>query len=180
VVPLVTVIRLLGAVVLALSVLASGASATTVRDAAIDPGTPVNGMVVVQGLAGEADATLFGGYCDPIVVAPGRRTRTCSVIPHVRQLFVGHGTWAVKKRIDAAWNKQSWAMWIDGDAVELSRFGHSDRWLSHFAPAGGRDVVLREWSIVLTGARGRHSIRYRTRLPEGVFDTTWRFRVAAS
>jgi hypothetical protein len=51
-------------------------------------------------------------------------------------------------------------------------------WLYDYAPAGGRDVVLREWSIVLFGAIGRHSIRFRNRLPQGVLDTTWNFSVA--
>jgi hypothetical protein len=69
-------------------------------------------------------------------------------------------------------------MWVDGRRVSLERFGFSDRTLVAFAPAGGRDVTLREWSIVLVGARGRHSIRYRTRWPDAVSDVTWRFSVA--
>jgi len=134
-------------------------------------------MVVVQGLFRDADTSIYERFCDPVVLSPGRRVRTCATVPSVRRLFVGHGTFAPKKTIDVAWNKESWAMWIDGRRVSLSRFGHSDRWLYDYPPAGGRDVVLREWSIVLTGAEGRHSIRYRTRLPQGVFDTTWRFVV---
>ena len=156
------------------------ASATVARDVAVDPGTPVNGMVVVQGIARDASTSLFDTFCDPVVLTPGRRTRACGVVPSVRRIFVGHGIFAPKKRIDAAWNQLTWDMWIDGRRVSLGRFGHSDRWLSNVPPADGRNVVLREWSIVLVGAKGRHSIRYRTHWPAGVFDTTWTFRVATS
>jgi hypothetical protein len=81
--------------------------------------------------------------------------------------------------VDAAWNKGSWAMWIDGQRVSLSRFGTSDRWIPSEPAANGRPVLLREWAIVLVGASGRHSIRYRNQLPQGVYDTTWNFTVAA-
>ena len=121
--------------------------------------------------------SLYEGPCDPVVLSPGRRVRSCFPIRRVRRLFVGHGTWALKKRIDTAWNQQSWQMWIDGRRVDLSRFGHSDRWLYNYPPAQGRDVVLREWAVILISPRGRHSIRYRMRLPAGVFDTTWKFHV---
>ena len=43
--------------------------------------------------------------------------------------------------------------------------------------ADGRDALLREWAIVLLGAEGRHSIRYRAYLPQGVTDTTWEVTV---
>jgi hypothetical protein len=145
---------------------------------AIDPGTGVNGMVVVQGLAREADARLFGGYCNPFVSTPGRRTRLCAPLPQVRRVFIGHGIIAPKKRIDAAWNPPGWDMWIDGRRVSLARFGYTDRPVDFVAPFPvGRDAVLREWSIVLVGAEGHHSVRYRTHLPQGVTDTTWKFTV---
>jgi hypothetical protein len=161
-------------------VLTASASAAVVRDVAIDPGTPVNGMLVVQGVARDADADLFGAICDPVVLRPGRRTRSCGQLPPVRRVFVGHGIFAPEKKIDSAWKSMTWDMWIDRRHVSLRRFGHSDRWLGGFAPAGGRDVVLREWAIILVGAEGRHSIRYRTRSPSGVGDTTWRFVVTPS
>ena len=172
-------LRLLGvAAIVAAPWGATGASARVVGGAAIDPGTPVDGMSVVQGLAQEADAGLFtDSYCDPVVTSPGRRTRTCRAIPRVRNLFVGHGVFAPKKSIAAAWNQATWQMWIDGQRVSLSRFGHTDRWLYRYPPADFRNVVLREWSIVLVGATGRHSIRHRTHWPQGCFDTTWKFSV---
>ena len=161
-----------------IAVLALMAGALAAREAggAIEPGTRVNGMFVVQGDKQDADGWLFDTICDPFVRSPGRRTRTCGHLPPLRRLFVGHGTYAPQKRIDSEWRSTSWNLWIDGEQVSLSRFGHADRWIQ----VDGRNVVLREWSIILGGARGRHSIRYRTRGPEGVADTTWVFWVAKS
>jgi hypothetical protein len=159
----------------------SGASASILRAEAIDPGTPVNGMTVAQGLQHQAKVGLFTDrFCDPVVLRPGQRTRSCRPVPRARSIFAGYGIFGPKNGIDSAWNRLSWAMWIDGQRVSLSRFGHSDRWLYRYPPADFRDVVLREWSILLIGAEGRHAIRYRTRLPQGVFDTTWKFSVGRS
>jgi hypothetical protein len=133
-------------------------------------------MLVVQGVKQDADGWLFETICDPIVRSPGRRTRTCGQLPPLRRLFVGYGIYAPKKLIDSAWRSVSWTLWIDGEQVSLHRFGHSDRWIQ----ADGRNVVLREWSIILVGAKGRHSIRYRTRGPQGGGDTTWVFTLAKS
>jgi hypothetical protein len=160
--------------------LTDGASAVPLAGGAVEPATRVNGMLVVQGIAREADVSLFGSICDPVVVRPGRRTRSCGQVPPLRRIFVGYGIFAPEEQIESAWKKLSWRLWIDGRSVSLSRFGHSDRQLLGFAPAGYRDVVLREWAVILVGAQGRHSIRYRTRLPQGVIDTTWRFSVAKS
>jgi hypothetical protein len=160
------------------AVLALLAGVLAAREAggAIEPGTRVNGMLVVQGDKRDADGWLFDTICDPIVLRPGRRTRTCGQLPPLRRLFVGHGIFAPEKQIDSFWRSVSWKLWIDGQQVGLGRFGHADRRIQ----VGGRDVVLREWAIILMGAEGRHSIRYRTRGPQGVGDTTWRFSVAKS
>lgn len=168
------------AATLAVLALTTGASATGTGDRAVDPGTRVNGMLVVQGLAQDAETALFANlWCDPIVLSRGRRIRTCARIRHVSRLFVGHGIFAPRRTIDRAWKRLTWDMWIDGEHVSLSRFGHTDRWLLNFPPAGGRDVVLREWAILLLRPEGRHSIRYRTRDPSGALDTdtTWKFFV---
>ena len=161
-----------------IAVLALVAGALAAREAigAIDPGTRVNGMLVVQGDKRDADGWLFDTICDPIVRSPGHRTRTCGQLPPLRRLFVGYGLYAPEKQIDSFWRSVSWKLWIDGDQVGLGRFGHADRRIQ----VGGRNVVLREWAIILVGAKGRHSIRYRTRSPQGVGDTTWRFSVANS
>jgi hypothetical protein len=133
-------------------------------------------MLVVQGVKQEADGWLFDTVCDPIVQRPGRRTRTCGQLPALRRLFVGHGIYAPEEQIESAWSSVSWKLWIDGVQVSLRRFGHADRRIQE----GGRLVVLREWSIILLGAKGRHSIRYRTQWPQGVADTTWVFSLAKS
>ena len=164
-------------VVALLLALTTAASATPVRRDSIDPGTRVNGMRVFQGTAREADASLFGFYCAPVILSPGRRTRTCALIHHVSRLFVGHGIFAPQRKLNRTWNRLTWAMWIDGQRVDLAEFGYADRWLFDFPPAGHKDVLLREWSIVLWHPQGRHSIRYRTRWPSGVQDTTWKFTV---
>jgi hypothetical protein len=154
----------------------AGAYAVPWASGAIEPGTRVNGMLVVQGVKQEADGWLYDTICDPFVRSPGRRTRTCGQLPPLRRLFVGHGLYAPKKQIDSFWRSVSWKLWIDGEQVSLSRFGHGDRWIQ----VDGRMRVLREWAIILVGAKGRHSIRYRTRGPQGVSDTTWVFWVAKS
>jgi hypothetical protein len=174
----VTLGRSIGLAALAAALtLTAGAAASDVGVRAIDPGTRVHDMLVVQGTAREADAELFpAGICDPVVLTPGRRTRACGTAPPARRLFVGYGIFGPSRKIvDVAWKKQSWAMWIDGQRVSLSGFGTSDRWTA----ANGRPVLVREWAIVLVGATGRHSIRYRNRLPQGVYDTTWKFTVAS-
>ena len=161
----------------------AGAAAVPSAGSAIDPGTRVNGMLVVQGTARDADAELFGVTCDPVVVRPGRRTRLCGTLPPVRRIFVGHGVWAVSRQLlESYWSAYArlTELWIDGQRVRLDRFGHSDRWLLAYPPADGRDALLRQWSIILVGAEGRHSIRYRGRSGRGVADTTWRFSVARS
>ena len=110
--------------------------------------------------------------------------RSCEVLAAEREPAVSYlpcdasssdtGSMRRRSRSTAAWRSLSWKLWIDGQQVSLSRFGHADRWIQ----ADGRNVVLREWSIILVGAKGRHSIRYRTRGPQGVGDTTWRFSLA--
>lgn len=164
-------------------VVTTGASAEVSRTAAIDPGTPVNGMLVVQGLERDADVSLFTPFCDPIVVnaKPRPETRTCSALPPwSKRIFIGYGIWGVSRKIvDQAWRKRSWALWIDGQRVSLGRFGTSDRWIPSLAEANGRRVLLREWSIILIGAKGRHTVRYSSQRPHSVHSTTWKFTVLA-
>lgn len=169
-----------GAVVASALAVTPSVSAEPFHSESIDPGTPVNGMLVVQGLEAEADVSLFGTYCDPIVRKPGRETRTCALLPPSKRIFIGYGIWGVSRKVvDQAWHKRSWGLWIDGQPVNLSRFGTSDRWLWRFPAANGRNVLLRLWSIILVGPKGRHSIRYRSRLEDrGKFSlTTWKFTV---
>jgi hypothetical protein len=169
-----------GAVVAAALAVATSASAGSSHTDAIDPGTPVNGMLVVQGIAKEADVELFTPFCDPIVVKPGAVTRTCDPVPPwAKRIFIGYGLWGVTKKIvDTAWSKRSWRLWIDGRPVNLSSFGTTDRWIPSLPAADGRPALLREWAIVLVGAEGRHTIRYSPRRPRSVYSMTWKFTVS--
>jgi hypothetical protein len=160
--------------------LVSNAGAQAGAAGNIEPRTRVNGMLVVQSSSRRSDTSLFGGYCDPIVLAPGRRSRDCGTIPRWSRLYVGYGLFALPASIERVWKRTAWKLWLDGHSVNLTAFGTSDRVLPKFAPANGKDVVLREWSIVLVGPTpGRHTIRYRTADKDGVQDTTWTFTIRA-
>jgi hypothetical protein len=135
-------------------------------------------MLVVQGSARQSETSLFGGYCDPVVLTPGRRSRDCGSIPPWTRLYVGYGLFAPPSSIERVWKATTWKLWLDGRPVDLAAFGTSDRELPKYAPADGKDVVLREWSIVLVRPTpGKHRIRYRTADSDGVLDTTWIFRI---
>ena len=160
-------------------VIVTTATATQRRTANIDPWERVNGMLVVQGGATRAETALFGNYCEPNILESGRYRRTCSNVPGVRRLFVGYGMWGPKATIPRNWKAREWSMWIDGRRVSLDEFGTTDRTLHQYPPADGKDVTLREWSVTLVRATpGRHTIRYRFRLPQGTTDATWQFTVA--
>ena len=139
-------------------------------------------MLVVQGPATRANTALFGVYCRPDIVESGRYRRSCGPVPRVRRLFVGYGVFALNPRmLSGAWSPSSWSMWIDGERVSLDEFGTSDRWLYQYKPAGGRDAVLREWSVTLAQPTpGQHTIRYRFRLSSLSIDATWVFTVTRS
>lgn len=123
---------------------------------------------------------LFSDWCDPVVLTPGRRTRGCGRIPYTPRLFVGYGLYDSQAKIQQTWKASKWEMWIDGERVDLQAFGTADRWLLKFGPAGNKDVVLREWNVTLVKPTpGRHTLRYRTREPAGITDTTWTFTVPA-
>ena len=136
-------------------------------------------MLVVQGSAQRSDARLFPDYCDPVVLTPGRRTRSCGKVRHTARLYIGYGLFAAEAKIERVWRDARWEMWIDGERVNLQAFGASDRTLTKYPPAGNKDVTLREWNVTLVKATaGRHTIRYRNREAGGTFDTTWTFTVA--
>ena len=160
---------------------AGGASGESFHSAAIDPGQRVGGMLVVQGLERDADLSIWT-YCNPVVTAPGPDARTCSV-PRSRRIFAGYGIWGdTRKIVDGAWHKQAWRLWIDGQVVNLARFGTTELWIPDpTRPTARRLGLLRLWAIVLVGAKGTHSIRYRSRLEDGGPFTfnTWNFTVIA-
>ena len=163
---------------LALVVVAT-ATATERHTANIQPSERVRGMLVVQGPVTRAQTTLFGPYCEPVLRTFGRHRRTCRDVPPVRRLFVGYGIFGPQAAVARAWKPQDWSMWIDGERVSLDEFGTADRMLWAYPPAGGKDVTLREWSVILAHPTpGRHTIRYRIRQPQGITDATWVFNVA--
>ena len=101
-------------------------------------------------------------------------------MPRVRRLFIGYGSFDLPGEIENLWTRTKWSSWIDGRPINLAAFGSSDRSLIAFPPAGGKNVTLREWRVMLLGATpGRHTLRYRSVGPEGKGDTTWIFTVAA-
>lgn len=161
-------------------VFVTAASASEQRRTIIEPSTRVNGMLVVQGTVDRAEARLFGMYCDPVVLDNGRETRRCQfLIPNTTRLYVGYGSFGPRRAFESDWRKLRWSMWIDGEPVDLGAFGTTDRWLLDYPPAGGRDVLLREWTVTLVRPTpGRHTIRYRrVESQRGTMDTTWAFTV---
>jgi hypothetical protein len=99
----------------------------------------------------------------------------------VARLFIGYGDWErTQKALDSAWRQLKWDLWVDGRRVELPRFGTSERTLYYFAPAGGKNAILREWSVTLVGVTsGKHVIRYRRSASGslGTTDATWTLTV---
>jgi hypothetical protein len=143
------------------------------------PGDRLGSMRLTKGMAATADLKLFD-ICDPIVIGSGSQTRRCGRVPRVRRLFIGYGSFDLPGKIENLWTKTRWSSWIDGRPINLAAFGSSDRTLTAFPPAGGKDVTLREWRIMLVRATpGRHTLRYRSVGPDGKGDTTWIFTVAS-
>jgi hypothetical protein len=143
----------------------------------VAPGGKIGAMTLVRGIEHKADAELWGMFCDATIPKPGRYRRTCSV-PHVQRLFIGYGDWErTRKALDSVWKQLKWDLWFDGRRVDLPRFGTSERTLYYFRPAGGKNVILREWSVTLIGVTpGKHVIRYRSASRSlGTTDATWTF-----
>lgn len=166
------------AALLAVAVLLSAAFRD--GDRPIRPGDHIGAMVLVRGTAARADHKLFDS-CDPVILRSGRYSRRCGVVPRVKRLFIGYGSFAPPTEIDAEWAASTWDLWFDRHRVVLSAFGTSDRTLFAFPPAGNTDVTLREWRVMLRNASpGKHTIRYRVRDPGGVVDATWAFTIRSS
>jgi hypothetical protein len=149
----------------------------------VGPGDKIGTMTLVRGGEREADDELWHGYCDAVIPKPGRYRRTCTpppFVPYLRRLFIGYGDWErTRKALDSAWKQLKWELWFDGRRVNLSRFGTSERPLYNFPAAGGKQVLLREWSVILIGVtEGKHVIRYRSKSSSlGTTDATWTFTV---
>ncbi len=145
----------------------------------VGPGGKIGMMTLVRGVEHAADAELWGTFCDAVIPKPGRYRRTCFV-PRVQRLFIGYGDWErTRKALDSVWKQLKWDLWFDGRHVTLSRFGTSERTLYYFPAAGGKNVILREWNVILIGITpGKHAIRYRSASRSlGTTDATWTFTV---
>jgi hypothetical protein len=144
----------------------------------LPPGGKIGTMMLVRGTSVQADGKFFDS-CNPVILKPGPVHRTC-VVPRVHRLFIGYGDFFLTKRaLDRAWKQLKWKLWVDSHAVNLPAFGTDDRTLYAFPAAGGKDVILREWRVILVGVTpGKHTIRYWSTSPSlGTSDATWTFGV---
>jgi hypothetical protein len=142
------------------------------------PGGKIGTMTLVRGIEHRADDEIWR-FCTPVIPKPGRYHRTCNV-PRIQRLFIGYGDWErTQKAVDSAWKQLTWNLRLDGRRVSLARFGTSERTLYYFRPAGGKNVILREWSVIVIGVTpGKHVIRYRSASrSDGATDATWTFTV---
>jgi hypothetical protein len=137
-------------------------------------------MSLTRGTRWQADVNLFDYYCDPVIRKPGRYSRSCKEVPRVARLFIGLGSFdRTKKLLARDWRQTRWNLWVDGHAVNLPPFGTSDYMLIAFPPAGGKNVILRRWDVILDEATpGKHTLRSRSRSASaGTYDATWTFVV---
>jgi hypothetical protein len=143
----------------------------------LQPGDRVGQMTLAKATVATADEKLFD-TCDPVILRRGTYRRRCAQLGRVRRLFIGYGLFAVPREIGRLWATTTWLAWFDGRRVALQKFGTSDRTLYGFPPAGGKDVTLREWRLMLLGVTpGRHTLRYRWREGTGAIDAAWTFTV---
>ena len=134
-------------------------------------------MTFVKATVATANEKLFD-TCDPVIRGSGRYRRRCGDVTRVRRLFIGYGLFAAPQEIGRLWATTTWLAWFDGHQIALRQFGTSDRTLYSFPPAGGRDVTLREWRLMLVGVTyGAHTLRYRRRDSTGTTDAAWTFTV---
>ena len=144
------------------------------------PGDHMGTMLFVRGTAATADLKLFD-ICDPVILQPGRYVRRCGSAPRVKRLFIGYGSFAPPRAINAIWKSSTWTGWFDGRRIQLRPFGTSDRPLHSFPSAGGNTVTLREWRVMLVNATpGAHTVRYRTTDADGTTNATWNFVITRS
>ena len=166
--------------VLALAVIATTAPASVgfgATGSPLKPGDRVGQMTLAKATVATAHQKLFD-TCDPVILRSGTYRRRCAQLGPVRRLFIGYGLFAAPREIGHLWATTTWLAWFDGRRVALQRFGTSDRTLYGFPPAGGKDVTLREWRLMLLGVTpGRHTLRYRWRDGTGTTDATWTFTV---
>ena len=147
----------------------------------LGPGDKIGTMTLVSGTASDAYMNFFEN-CNPIILKPGTYRRSCT-IPRVQRILIGYGDFEpTRKALESDWNARKWDLWVDGRQVNLAAFGTYDHTLFGFPAAGGKNVILRRWKVILAGVTsGKHTIRYRSHGPSvGTADATWAFSVATS
>ena len=145
----------------------------------VGPGDKVGTMTLVSGTISNADLNLFD-ICNPIILKPGTYRRSCT-IPRVQRLLIAHGDFEpTRKALASDWKARKWDLWGDGRRVNLVAFGTYDHTLFAYPFAGGKNVILRRWKVILVGVTpGKHTVRYRSHGPSvGTTDATWAFTVA--
>jgi hypothetical protein len=131
----------------------------------VEPGGKIGAMTVARGDQYHADVDLFP-FCPRLMFnKPGTYHRSCS--PEiVRRLFIGAGDIApTQKEVDSKFKSEHWSLWVDGHPVDLPRFGASHG----YDYRNGKRVVSKTWNVMLVNApSGKHTIRYRFKLPQGI------------
>jgi len=145
----------------------------------LGPGDKIGTMTLVSGTASDADLNFFEN-CNPVILKPGTYRRSCT-IPRVQRVLIGYGDFEPTRRaLESDWKARKWDLWLDGRRVNLAAFGTYDHTLFGFPAAGGKNVILRRWKVILVWVTpGKRTIRYRSHGPSvGTIDATWTFSVA--
>ena len=135
----------------------------------VEPGGKIGVMTVVRGDTYNSDEIVFRP-CPLSTPKPGTYHRSC-LVPKVPRLFIG-ASWyePTQKELDYAWKHERWKLWVDGQQVDLPRFGTTDSHLT--ARSNGKLLFLRSWRVTLAGASGKHTIHYKFQLPDGTINST--------
>ena len=114
----------------------------------VGPGGNIGTMTLVSGTISDADLNFFD-FCDPVILKPGKYLRSCA-IPRVQRLLIGYGDFEPSREaLESDWEARKWDLWLDGRRVNLVAFGSYDHTLIAFPAAGGKDVILRRWKVIL-------------------------------
>jgi hypothetical protein len=136
--------------------------------ATIEPGGKIGVMTIARGDRYSANWNLWLN-CPTVINKAGTYHKSCN-IPKGR-LYIGAEDWSPSQRkLDAIWKQERWRLWVDGQPVDLPRFGASD---NHRA-LNGKSVIVRNWNVILVDApSGKHTVRYLWHVPSGaVVDLT--------
>ncbi len=128
--------------------------ATSISSSPIQPGNTIGQMVIEIAKDETGEPSIFNS-CPPIITEsdPAVIVRTCSV-PQMSYVFIGYGEYAsTSEELDSIWNNETWELYFDGIAVDLTAFGYfDDAWQGN---------QLRQWKIAVENLTpGEHRLRY--------------------